>query len=80
MTGTASNIVYSKTIRLSLPLRSLQSWDFPGLPLQGVWVRSLVRELRSHMPRGQKKQNIKQKQYCNKFNKEFKNGPHQKNL
>ena len=25
-------------------------------------------------------QNIKQKQYCNKFNKDFKNGPHQKNL
>ena len=26
-----------------------------------------------------KKQNIKQKQYCNKFNKDFKNGPHPKN-
>ena len=26
-----------------------------------------------------KSQNIKQKQYCNKFNKDFKNGPHQKN-
>ena len=25
-----------------------------------------------------KKQNVKQKQYCNKFNKDFKNGPHQK--
>ena len=24
-----------------------------------------------------KNQNIKQKQYCNKFNKDFKNGPHQ---
>ena len=23
-------------------------------------------------------QNIKQKQYCNKFSKNFKNGPHQK--
>ena len=52
--------------------------DFPGapvvktvLPMQGVWVRSLVRELRSHMPHG-KKQNAKQKQYCNKFNKDFK--------
>ena len=38
--------------------------------LQGVWVQSLVGELRSHMPWGQKNQNIKQKQYCNKFNKE----------
>ena len=27
-----------------------------------------------------KNQNIKQKQYCNKFNKGFKNGPHQKVL
>ena len=25
-----------------------------------------------HMPRGQKPKNIKQKQYCNKFNKDFK--------
>ena len=25
-----------------------------------------------------KNQNIKQKQYCNKCNKDFKNGPHQK--
>ena len=24
-------------------------------------------------------QNIKQKQHCNKFNKDFKNGPHPKN-
>ena len=46
--------------------------------MQGVQVWSLVRELRSHMPRSQKTENIKQKQYCNKFNKEFKNGPHQK--
>ena len=27
-----------------------------------------------------KTQSIKQKQYCNKFNKDFKNGSHQKNL
>ena len=27
-----------------------------------------------------KKQNIKQKQYCNKFKKDFKNGPYQKIL
>ena len=32
------------------------------------------------MPLSQKNQNIKQKQYCNKFNKVFKNGPHQKHL
>ena len=40
--------------------------------MQGVQIRSLVGELRSHMPRGQKNKNIKQKQYCSKFNKDFK--------
>ena len=33
------------------------------LAMQGMQVRSLVRELRSHKPHGQKKQNRKQKQY-----------------
>ena len=51
-------------------------WLRLRLPIQGVQVRSLVGNLRSHMPRSQKTK--KQKQYCNKFNKDFKNGPHQK--
>ena len=42
----------------------------------GVQVRSLVGEVRFHMPHGQKKQNLRQKQYCSKFNEDFKNGPH----
>ena len=46
------------------------------LPVR-VWVWSLVRQLRSHMTCGQKPK-PKQKQYCNKFNKDFKNSPHQK--
>ena len=29
---------------------------------------------------GAKYQNIKQKQYCNKFNKDFKNGPNKKKI
>ena len=33
------------------------------------------REPRSHMPHGQESW-PKQKQYCKKFNKDFKNGPH----
>jgi len=44
-----------------------------------VLVQSLVRELKSHLPQDQKpkhkrqkKQNAKQEQYCNKFNKDFK--------
>ena len=55
-------------------------WLRLRLPLQEVRVSSLVGELRSHMPPVQKTRNIKQKQYCNKFNKDFKNGPYQKNL
>ena len=36
-------------------------WLRLGLPMQEVWIRSLVRGLRSHTPRGQKDQNIKKK-------------------
>ena len=44
------------------------------LPMQGVWVQSLVRERKSHVPRSQKMETLKekQKQYCNKFTKYFK--------
>ena len=45
--------------------------------MQGVQVQSLVRELRSHKPYSQKKKpKHKQKQYYNKFNKDFKNDTH----
>ena len=46
--------------------------------MQGVRVRFLVIELRSHMPGSQKNQNIKQRQYYNKFSKDFKSGPQEK--
>ena len=46
------------------------------LPMPEVQVWFLVGELRSHKSHGQKNQNIKQKQECNKFNKGFKNGSH----
>ena len=45
------------------------------LTVQGMWVQSLMGELRSHVS---KKPNRKQKQKYNKFNKDFKTGPHQK--
>ena len=51
-------------------------WLRLRLPMQGVQVQSLVRELRSH----EKIKHRKQKQYYNKFNKDFKSGPHQKKL
>ena len=37
-----------------------------------VQVQPLVRKLRLHMSHSQKKSNIKQKKYCNKFNKDLK--------
>ena len=47
-------------------------WLRLHLPMQGVRDHSLVRELRSHMPHRQKAKKYKQKQYCNKFNRDFK--------
>ena len=46
--------------------------------MQGAWAGSLDGELRFHILPDQKIQNINQKWYCNKFNKDFKNGPHKK--
>lgn len=40
--------------------------------MQGVQVPSLGRELRLHISHNHKNQNIKQKQGCNKFNKDIK--------
>ena len=66
-------------------IRSRLSQDFPGGPvvetspfnagsmgLISCWGAKIPRALKS------KNRNMKQKQYCNKFNKDFKNG--QKNL
>ena len=58
-------------------------WHFPGDPVvktspsnAGVVGQSLIWELRSHMPHVKKKYiYIKQKQYCNKFKKDFKSSP-----
>ena len=48
------------------------------LPKHGVRVQSLGGVLRPLHVSQPKHQNRKHKQYCNKFNKDFKNGPHQK--
>ena len=43
------------------------------LQVQRVWVKSLVRKLRSHLPHGQKtKTQKKKKKESNKFNKDVK--------
>ena len=50
--------------------------------MQGGVVQLLIgTELISHMPCSlKKKEHKQQKQYCNKFNKDFLNGPCKKNL
>ena len=50
-----------------------------GLLMQEVWLQSLMGELISHMPHDQKPKH-KQKQYCSKFDEDFKNAPHQENI
>ena len=62
-------------------------WDFPGGPVVKTLLSSAggvgsIPSQGAKIPHASqpKHQNIKQKQYCNKFNKDSKNGPHQKNL
>ena len=60
--------------------------DFPGGPVvktspSNAEGKSSVPGQRAKIPhasRPKKTENIKQKQYCNKFNKDFKNGLHPK--
>ena len=70
-------------MNLKLPLKSLFKKQQQGtslavqwlglcLPTHRVRVQSLVRELRSHVPQGQKIQNPKQSQYCKNSIKAFK--------
>ena len=60
----------------------LTAGPFPGpvslncLTTQQARAQSLIRELKPHVF----KSKTKQKQYCNKFSKDFKNGPHGKKI
>ena len=59
--------------------------DFPGSPVVKISPSNAGGSIPgpgAKIPHasGPKIQNRKQKQYCNKFNKDFKNGPHQKHL
>ena len=71
-TGSLGLVDANYYIQNGLETSLVVQWFRVRLLMQGVRVRSLVREPRSHMPRGQNNQNIKQKQYCNKFNKDLK--------
>ena len=66
--------------KLGLEIFLVVQWLSLCLPMQRVQIQSLVGELRSHMPHGQNTKNIKQKQNCDKFNEDFKNGLHPKQL
>ena len=57
-----SYISIKKRKKLGLPWRS-SGWD-SALPLQGAWVRPLVRELRSSMPCGVAKKKKKLNMPC----------------
>ena len=61
-------------------------WDFPGSPVVGTLPSiaggtSPIPGWTARIPHASwpKNQNIEQKQYCNKFNKDLKNGSHKKN-
>ena len=75
-----ASLVVQMIKNLSARTSLVVQWLRLHLPMQGMQVQFLVRELRSHMPQAKKPKHIRQKQYCNKFNKDFKNGPHEKNL
>ena len=51
-------------------------WDSAFQQGMQPWI--LVRELKSHTPHGQNTKNTKEKQYCNKFNKDYEKCPHKK--
>ena len=54
-------------------------WLRVYLPVQGMRLQSLVRELRSRMSQGQTNTALKKEAiFVTKFNKSSKNGPHQK--
>ena len=66
---------------------NIELWDFPGSPAvktlpSNAGGEGSIPGWEAKIPHASwpKNQSIKQKQYCNKFNKDFKNGPHQKNL
>ena len=57
-----------------------RNWDFPGGPVFKTSPSNSGTEdsIPSQGAKIQKNQNRKQKQYCKKFNKDFKNGSHKK--
>ena len=76
-------------LKINKFLRYVYSFrDFPGSPMVKTLLSNVGGRGRYDSQQGSegptclvaKNQNTKQKQYCNKFNEDVKNGPHQKNL
>ena len=70
---------------LFLTNRMWLRWEFPGGPVvktlpSNAGGEGSIPGRGAKIPRASqpKNQNLKQKQYCNKFNKDFKNGPYKK--
>ena len=74
MTKGGSTPLRNTTLGTSLVVQ----WLGLHLPTQGLWIRSLVGKLGSHMPWGPRNQSIKPRQGCGRFNEDFLNGPHWK--
>ena len=77
---------FASAVNIRCALKSKQqAWDFPGYPVVKTSPSSERERYASSIPgQGAKTphasmpkqtKNIKQKKYCNKFNKGFKNGP-----
>ena len=81
------NVLSKMVSRSDLYFKRLLCGDFPGSlvvetspsNVEGMgWIPGQEAKL-LHVS-WPKNPNIKHKQYCKKFNKDFKNGPHEKNL
>ena len=65
-------------------MKNKNFWDFPGCLVGKALLSSAEgvglipgQRMRPHMPLSQRTKNVKQKQCCKRFNKDFKNGPPQ---
>ena len=87
-THSRANPFSAGSLRRHLLLKRIELMDFPGGPVvkissssaAGVGLIPFQGTKIPHALQPKKSKNIKQKQYCNKFNKDFKNGPYQKKI
>ena len=68
------------TEQMLLQLNDLKVGDFPGSPVATTLPSNVgsIPDQESKIPHASQPKKIKRMQYSNKFNKDFKNGPHNK--